>query len=128
MHRNVNGSASTPSPPIGSSAEGSTVDRNHTEADSPGTFFTHVGDRYSQLRSLESESIASTRTKRAEGQPTRFEPSPTGIKRDVVSDDEFFAVVWDSDLSDASIDSEHDVIGCAEYLALLMADKCKLYR
>jgi hypothetical protein len=120
---NVNGSALTPSPTIGSSAEGSPVDQNCTEADSPGTFFTRVGDRYSQLRSLESESIACTRTKRAASQPTRFEPSPTGIKRDAVSDDEFFAAVWDSDLSDASIDSDHGVTGCAEYLALLVADK-----
>jgi hypothetical protein len=31
--------------------------------------------------------------------------------------------VWDSDLSDTSIDSDHDVIGCAEYLALLVADE-----
>ena len=60
--------------------------------------------------------------KQAENQPTRFEPSPTGIKRDAVSDDEFFAAVWDSDLSDASINSDHDVTDCAEYIVLLLVD------
>lgn len=77
---------------------------------------TRVGNEYLQLRSLESRSIAGTRSKRAANQPTRFEPSPTGIKRDAVSDDEFFAAVWDSDLSDAIINSDHDVIDCAEYI------------
>ena len=121
-HRDMNRSALTPSASIGSPTSGLPLDRNRTEPDSPGPFFTRVGDEYAQLRSLESRSIAGTRSKRVANQPTRFEPSPTGIKRDAVSDDEFFTAVWGSDLSDASINSDHEVTGSAEYIALLLVD------
>ena len=50
-------------------------------------------------------SIAQTKGQRTTADICRFEPSPTGIKQDAVSDDEFHAAVMDSDLEDASIDS-----------------------
>ena len=119
----MNGSALTPASPIGTTTSEFSPAQNHTDADSPGFFFTRVGSEYSQLQALATNSIASTRPKRAAAQPTRFEPSPTGIKRDAISNDEFFAAVWDSDLSDASINSDHDEIECAAYIALLLVDK-----
>ena len=50
-------------------------------------------------------SIAQTKGQRTTADICRFEPSPTGIKQDAVSDDEFHAAVMDSDLEDASIGS-----------------------
>ena len=50
-------------------------------------------------------SIARTKGQRNTAAICRFEPSPTGIKQDAVSDAEFHAAVVDSDLEDASIDS-----------------------
>ena len=50
-------------------------------------------------------SIARTKGQRNTAAICRFEPSPTGIKQDAVSDDEFHAAIVDSDLEDASIDS-----------------------
>ena len=52
-----------------------------------------------------ADSIALTKGGRNAVAICRFEPSPTGIKQDAVSDAEFHAAVVDSDIEDASIGS-----------------------
>ena len=52
-----------------------------------------------------ADSIARNKGQRSTAAICRFEPSPTGIKQDAVSDAKFHAAVVDSDLEDASIGS-----------------------
>lgn len=81
-------------------------DTDSTDTEDPSVFFTRIYDEYLQLTRLAENSIANNRPKRAATGPIRYEPSPTGVRREIVSPQEYYAAVIDPVLSDAVINSD----------------------
>ena len=106
--------------PSDSSTEGS-EDCKGSPRNSPADFFTRICNEYAGAcgeaqpyptagsRVFDRRSIAANRGRRTAKKLGRYSPSQTGIKREVLTPDEYHAAVADEELSDATIRSEDDM-------------------